>query len=56
MNSMNARILAGSLMLFAGIVFLVIGFRSQPQNTTYIVLGVVFAILAAARLRRAKAP
>lgn len=56
MNTRNVRILAASLMLFAGIVFLVIGFQSQPRNTTYIILGVAFAIIAAARFRRAKAP
>jgi hypothetical protein len=33
-----------------------VGFRSVPRNNTYVILGIVFAILAASRFRRARMP
>lgn len=51
---MNARLLSATLMLFAALVFLVLGLRTVPRNNTYVALGAVFAILAAVRFRRAR--
>ena len=53
---MNLRVASAALLLVAAALFFVIGFRSVPRNTTYVVLGVVFAILALARFRRARHP
>jgi hypothetical protein len=52
---MNVRLLSATLMLFAAIVFLVVGMRTVPRNNTYVILGAAFAILAAVRFRRARA-
>ena len=51
---MNARLLSATLLLLAAIIFLVVGLRTVPRNNTYVVLGAVFAILAAVRFRRAR--
>ena len=48
------RLMAGVLMLVAAVMFAAIGFRSVPRNNLYVILGVVFAILAAASFRRAR--
>ena len=53
---MNARFFPAYALIFAAIVFLIVGFRAEPRNNTYVILGVVFAILAAARFRRARTP
>ena len=53
---MNARLLSAALMLVAAIIFAVVGFRSVPRNNTYVILAIVFAILAALRFRRARMP
>jgi hypothetical protein len=55
---MNMARLSPILFAFAGIVFLVIGMSRTPEggrNTTFLVLGLVFLILAAANFRRARA-
>ena len=53
---MTTRLLPALAMLLAAIVFLIVGFRDVPRNNTYVVLGVVFTILAAVRFRRARTP
>lgn len=53
---MNARFTGAVLMLVAAIIFLIVGFRSGPRNNTYVILGIVFAILASASFRRARMP
>ena len=53
---MKARFAAAVAMLAAAIIFLIVGFRDTPRNNTYVVLGIVFAILAAVRFRRARTP
>jgi len=50
----KARLLSAVLMLVAAVVFATIGIRSVPRNNTYVILGIVFAILAAASFRRAR--
>ena len=53
---MNVRLIAAVVMLVAAIIFAIVGFRSVPRNNTYVILGIVFAILAASRFRRARMP
>ena len=49
---MSPQQLSAGAFLLAGAVFFFIGLRSEPRQTVWIVLGVVFLILALARLRR----
>ena len=53
---MKPHLLAAFAMLFAAVTFGFIGYRAVPRNNTYVILGVVFAILAAVRFRRARKP
>jgi hypothetical protein len=48
------RLMSAVLMLVAAVIFAWIGFRSLPRNNTYIILAIVFAILAASGFRRAR--
>ena len=47
---MNLQHLAAGAFLFAGAVFLLIGLRSEPRQTVWIVLGAVFLIFGVSRL------
>jgi uncharacterized membrane protein HdeD (DUF308 family) len=47
---MNLRYLSAGAFLFAGAMFLFIGLRSEPRQTVWIILGVVFLILGSSRL------
>jgi len=51
---MKTRLVGPVLMLVAAVIFAVVGLRSVPRNNTYVVLGIVFAIIAAARFRRVR--
>jgi len=53
---MNRRTLSAMLLLFAAIVFAVVGLRAVPRNNTYVILGIAFALIAAAQFRRARTP
>ena len=53
---MNARMISVAAFLIAAVVFLYIGMANVPRNNTYIVLGIVFGILALARYRRTRIP
>ena len=55
-DPMNTRFAAAVAMLAAAIIFLILGLRAVPRDNTYVVLGIVFAIFAAARFRRARTP
>ena len=46
--------IAAILWLVAGLVFLFLAVGSEPQNNTYLALGVVFVILGSALLQRAR--
>ena len=50
------RFVSAVLMLLAALIFAWIGFRSLPRNNTYVILAIVFAILAASGFRRARQP
>jgi hypothetical protein len=55
---MNVSKLSPILFAIAGIIFLVLGMSPTPEggrNTTYLILGVVFLLLAAANFRRSRA-
>jgi hypothetical protein len=49
---MNQRLIGAVLLFFAAGVFVGIGVRGEPRNATYIVIGIVFLVLALARVRR----
>ena len=53
---MNARLVSVAAFVFAAVVFLYIGMADAPRNNTYIVLGIVFGILALVRYRRSRIP
>jgi hypothetical protein len=49
---MNVRMISVAAFVFAAVVFLYLGLSQTPRDTTMIVLGVVFGILALGRYRR----
>lgn len=51
---MNRHYLSAALFIFAGAVFLYIGLRAEPRQTTWIILGPVFLILGLMRLAGAR--
>jgi hypothetical protein len=51
---MKPRLAAAVTMLVAAIIFWVVGFRTVPKNNSYVILGIVFAVLAARQFRRAR--
>ena len=51
---MNRRTLPGIIFLVVAIVFAWLGLRAIPRNNTYVVLGIAFAVIAAAQFRRAR--
>ena len=51
---MRSTSAAGILLVCAGFVFLLIAFNGVPRNNAYLALGVVFVMIGAARLRRAR--
>ena len=52
---MKPRLAAAVTMLVAAIIFrVVVGFRTVPKNNSYVILGIVFAVLAARQFRRAR--
>jgi hypothetical protein len=53
---MKGQFAVAALMLIAAIIFAVLSFHSVPRNNTYLILAIVFALLAALRFRRAKTP
>ena len=55
-SSMNARLISVAAFVLAAVVFLYIGMADAPRNNTYIVLGIVFGILALVRYRRSRIP
>jgi hypothetical protein len=51
---MNRRNLSGLLFLVVAVVFAFLGLRAVPRNNAYVVLGIAFALIAAAQFRRAR--
>jgi hypothetical protein len=51
---MKMPFIAAVLMLIAAVIFAVIGYTSAPRNNTYVILAIVFAILAASAFRRSR--
>lgn len=51
---MDRRYIGAALFLFAGAVFLFIGLRSEPRQTIWIILGLLFLVLGLARLARTR--
>ena len=51
---MNLRLVSAALFALSAVLFLVVGFRSEPRSTTFVVLGVVFALFAVVRFRSAR--
>ena len=51
---MNPRLVSAALFGASAFLFFVVGFRSDPRNTTFVVLGVVFALFALIRYRSAR--
>jgi len=42
------------ILLIVGIVFFILALHTVPRNTTYLVLGIAFALIAAIQFRRAR--
>ena len=53
---MNLRLVSAVLFAMSALVFFLAGFRAAPRNTTFVVLGVVFAMFAVIRFRSARRP
>lgn len=53
---MNRRRMPALLFLVAAGLFFSLGVRAAPNNSAYIVLGVVFFVLGIAALRRTRPP
>ena len=51
---MRARSVSGAMLAGVGLVFLLLAFNGAPRNNAYLALGVVFVILGAANMRRAR--
>ena len=51
---MNLRLISAALFAMSAAVFFLVGFRSTPTSTTFVVLGVVFAMFAVIRFRSAR--
>lgn len=49
---MRARHFTGLLLLLAGLGFAVLALAQRPRDVTFLMLGMVFLLLGAARLRR----
>ena len=53
---MNRRTIPGIIFLVVAIVFAFLGLRAVPRNNTYVILGIMFAVIAATQFRRARMP
>ena len=51
---MNRRQLPGYVFLVVAIVFGFLGLRTVPRNTTYLAIGIAFAVIALTQFRRAR--
>ena len=51
---MNRRTTPAVLFLVAALTWIIVGLHTVPRNTTYIVLGIAFALIAAAQFMRAR--
>ena len=52
---MNKRIGPAVIFLIVGVVFFILALHTVPRNSTYLVLGSAFALIAAIQFRRARA-